>query len=488
LYYWYYQVSGGLSLIVKNHSDLSRAKDLFEPQKVTITCEGERHLGAVVGSEEHRCKYVKDKVDSWVKDVIDLSDIAKDEPQLAYSCYTKGMSHRWTYVMRTIPGIKDLLSPLEHAIANTLIPAIMGREVSATEREIIKLPVRLGGLGIPNPVETADREYRCSKEITGPLVKLILEQELSLDNLDRSEVENIKAKLMAEKEAELEQQYKVLCSKVNSRTKRAMMLAREKGASSWLNALPLKALSYTLNKQEFRDGIAMRYGWAIHDIPTLCACGSKNSVSHTLDCKKGGFVCMRHNALRDSTANLLRDAGCKDVQIEPELLPVDPKKFKKRTNTQPGARLDVSARGVWSQFERSFYDIRVTHPNCLSNIGKPVADIYVEHQKAKKSEYEERVLESEKASFNPLIFTTSGGMGPECTILYKRIAELTSSRKNEHYGSVMNYIRTRLRFAILRSTLIGIRGERGKSKSRYDVSLDEISLNLIPSANAYECR
>ena len=188
------------------------------------------------------------------------------------------------------------------------------------------------------------------------------------------------------------------------------MLAREKGASSWLNALPLKALSYTLNKQEFRDGIAMRYAWAIHDIPTICACGSKNSVPHTLDCKKGGFVCMRHNALRDSTANLLRDSGCKDVQIEPELLPVDPKKFSKRTNTQPGARLDVSARGVWSQFERSFYDIRVTHPNCLSNIGKPVADIYVEHQKAKKSEYEERVLQSEKASFTPLIFTTSGGM------------------------------------------------------------------------------
>ena len=146
------------------------------------------------------------------------------------------------------------------------------------------------------------------------------------------------------------------------------------------------------------------------------------------------------------------------------------------------------ARGVWSQFERSFYDIRVTHPNCLSNIGKPVADIYVEHQKAKKSEYQERVLQSEKASFTPLIFTTSGGMGPECTILYKRIAELTSSRKNEHYSSVMNYIRTRLRFAILRSTLIGIRGERGKSKSRHDVSLDEVSLNLIPSANAYECR
>ena len=59
-------------------------------------------------------------------------------------------------------------------------------------------------------------------------------------------------------------------------------------------------------------------------------------------------------------------------------------------------------------------------------------------------------------------------MGPECTIFYKRIAELTSSRKNEHYGSVMNYIRTRLRFAILRSTLIGI--------SRYIIKVDIMML------------
>jgi hypothetical protein len=486
--YGYHPNAGKTILIVKNHSDLSRAKDLFEPQKVTITCEGERHLGAVVGSEEYRCKYVTDKVACWVKDVEDLADIAKDEPQLAYACYTKGMSHRWTYVMRTIPGIKDLLAPLEDAIANSLIPAIMGREVSGNEREVMQLPIRFGGLGMPNPVESTDREFKCSTEMTEQLVKLILKQELTLDNLDKSAVEETKSRLRGEKESEHEKQYTIVCSKVNARTKRAMMLAREKGASSWLNALPLKSLSYTLNKQEFRDGIAMRYGWAINDIPTVCVCGSKNSVSHSLDCKKGGFVCMRHDSIRNCTANLLRDAGCKDVQIEPELLPVDPQKFKARTNTQPGARLDVSARGVWSQFERSFYDVRVTHPNCLSNIGKPVADIYIEHQNSKKVEYQERVLQSEKGSFTPLIFTTSGGMGPECSILYKRIAELTAAKKSEQYGSVMNYIRTRLRFAILRSTLIGIRGERGRSNKNFNITLDEISLNLIPEASAYECR
>ena len=88
--YGYYPNAGKTILIVKHQKDLQTAKHLFEPLKVKVTCEGERHLGAVVGSEEYRDKYVSDKAKCWVKDVEDLADIAKDEPQHAYACYTKG--------------------------------------------------------------------------------------------------------------------------------------------------------------------------------------------------------------------------------------------------------------------------------------------------------------------------------------------------------------------------------------------------------------
>ena len=167
-------------------------------------------------------------------------------------------------------------------------------------------------------------------------------------------------------------------------------------------------------------------------------------------------------------------------------MPVNEDLYHSRTNTQPAARLDVSAVGVWSRFERSMFDIRVTHPNCLSNLGKTPAQIYKEHQDLKKAEYEERVLQSEKASFTPLIFTTSGGMGPDSTILFKRLANKIAEKKLERYSHVMNHIRTGLRFAILRSTLIGIRGARGKYR-RTDVNLMEVSLNIIPRHNNYEC-
>ena len=74
----------------------------------------------------------------------------------------------------------------------------------------------------------------------------------------------------------------------------------EKGASSWLSVLPIKAIGYALNKQEFTDVICMRYGWKVKGIPTHCACGETNSVDYSLICKLGGYTSMRHNSVRDS--------------------------------------------------------------------------------------------------------------------------------------------------------------------------------------------
>ena len=76
---------------------------------------------------------------------------------------------------------------------------------------------------------------------------------------------------------------------------------------------------------------------------------------------------MRHNAIRDTAAFFLQEAKCKDVRIEPALLPVRPTSFSRKTNTQEEARLDVAAVGLYGPFERTFFDIRVTHPNCDSN-------------------------------------------------------------------------------------------------------------------------
>ena len=106
--------------------------------------------------------------------------------------------------------------------------------------------------------------------------------------------------------------------------------AMEKGASSWLSALPIKATGCALNKQEFTDAICMRYGWNVKGIPTDCACGETNSVDHSLICKLGGYTSMRHNSVRDSEAQIMKEV-CRDVQTEPTLLQINEKDHEKKS-------------------------------------------------------------------------------------------------------------------------------------------------------------
>ena len=193
---------------------------------------------------------------------------------------------------------------------------------------------------------------------------------------------------------------------------------------------------------------------------------------------------MRHNNIRDLEASFLKGI-CKDVRIEPELIPLGLTETRS-TNTSLKARLDVSAVGIWSSMERTFLDVRVMHPNSASYKDTKIEDLYVQHENEKKRTYNHRIMHVEKGSFSPLIFSTTGGMGPEATRYHKRIAELISVKRGELYSEVVNFIRTKVRVALLKSTLVAIRGERGRRRRTQNTPIEDLSLNLIPERSTYE--
>ena len=97
-----------------------------------------------------------------------------------------------------------------------------------------------------------------------------------------------------------------------------------------------------------------------------------------------------------------------------------------------------------------------------------------------------RILTVEKGSFSPLVYTTFGGWAPQAVRYHKRLAELIAAKQNEEYHHVINHIRTRVRFSLLRSVLIAIRGQRGK-RQRDLKPISSVSFNMIPEASSYEC-
>ena len=99
-----------------------------------------------------------------------------------------------------------------------------------------------------------------------------------------------------------------------------MELAKEKGTSSWLEALPVQEHDFSLSKSEFRDGLCLRYGWTPARLPETCVCGKAFVTVHALSCPTGGLPSIRHNEMRDLLALSLSEV-CSDVATEPYLNP-----------------------------------------------------------------------------------------------------------------------------------------------------------------------
>ena len=115
-------------------------------------------------------------MDDWVGQVVKLAEFAATQPQACYAAHTFCFKHKWTYYLRTLPDIDELLEPLERAIRDALIPPITGHICITSEGELLALPVRKGGLRLENPVERAGFEHAMSLHVTAPLVKQIVSQ------------------------------------------------------------------------------------------------------------------------------------------------------------------------------------------------------------------------------------------------------------------------------------------------------------------------
>ena len=157
--------------------------------------------------------------------------------------------------MRTINISSSIFQPLEEVIHHKFIPALTGQASSSPEvRKLMSLPTCHGGLNIVNPVELAERQLSASKVMTAPLKKMIIEQS---EQFNKPQLQSVKSSLHREKcqfNAAKAEQVK---REIPATLQRAMDLGSEKGASTWLTALPLQEQGFTLNKQEFQDALCL---------------------------------------------------------------------------------------------------------------------------------------------------------------------------------------------------------------------------------------
>ena len=392
---------------------------------------------------------------------------------------------RWNYLLRVVDwetlSSAELLQPLESAIQSQFIPAITGQAPPGKQvRDLLALPVRLGGLGLQNPINMAKEQHTASQQICAPLVDRIVHQEHYLGECHTVQ-QSTKARLRSHKRTQQKEEAKNLQNQLPSTLQRSMELSQEKGASTWLTSLPIDDHGFALHKSAFRDALSLRYGWSLQNPPSHCTCSHPFSIDHSLTCKTGGFPAIRHNEVCDITASLLSEV-CHGVTIEPHLQPLTGEVMSHSSAIiDDGARLDVAMYGFWGgRFEKAFVDVRVFNPCAQSNRWSPLASVYRRHEQEKRRHYEQRVREVEHATFTPLVMSVTGGMGKAATTFYKRLASMISEKRNNEYSQTVNWIRCKLSFALLRASIMSIRGARSsRHRAAFETTQGPIDLQLM---------
>lgn len=150
--------------------------------------------------------------------------------------------------------------------------------------KLLSLPVKFGGIGLSNPTTTAERHHHRSSSCTSVLSDAIISTDTKWVYLDHYRHLNEMREEGQRKNA-LHHQVNLdrLTTKMTPKCKRSTL--RSQSTGSWLSIIPSRVSGLSLSKEEFRDGIALRYGLNIPNLPKKCDSYGNNSPrcmpSHT---------------------------------------------------------------------------------------------------------------------------------------------------------------------------------------------------------------
>ena len=153
---------------------VEEARQLFDGTGVSVTTDGLRYLGSPIGSDEYTGKYARSSDAQWSANVKACADVAESQPHAAYHVFVSALQRQWSYALRVTEFPDGGLSALDDIIDKAFIPALLGHGEGHQARQLLALPVRNGGLGLPIPSSVAPEDFTASQYITECYVRMLL--------------------------------------------------------------------------------------------------------------------------------------------------------------------------------------------------------------------------------------------------------------------------------------------------------------------------
>ena len=150
--------------------------------------------------------------------------------------------------MRTIDSFEDYVDPIQEGIDDLLLPNLFGQSEPLPDevRLLVTLTMAQRGLGMPDLRADAPQQFAASKSITTAHVDSITSQRTFMAP-GESSTEELKRHHRQLKMARDNEKLESIDSTPSLDLLRLVNQLRDKGASSWLNAMPFADQGLALN-------------------------------------------------------------------------------------------------------------------------------------------------------------------------------------------------------------------------------------------------
>ena len=366
------------------------------------------------------------------------------------------------------------------ALADTFLPALFSPPdptgqvpASPVERTLTALPVKVAGLGVPDPTATAQPSHQASVAMSELVTQDLLgssPEPFSLKAHARV-VKDVREAATAARLAAAQATLQTISQA--SPAARKGCLERAQVTGLWLSVTPMEDTNTLLSPVEFRDALCLRYDLPPVDLPSHCdGCKKAFDARHAFSCSHGGLLIHRHNEMVVELAELSKMAFTPSaVRAEPRILPGKAAKAPvdladcehKPSPTDPSLkdRGDLLVRGLWHHGTDCIIDVSLV--DCAST-GRTIRNVTTDsalraREKAKKKKYLAR-CEAMRRHFAPFVMSTDGVLAAEAKQLLHHLSHRLAAKWAKPYSVVRFHVNARLSIALARAASHCLRGSR----------------------------
>jgi len=369
----------------------------------TLKSTGLKALGSFLGPLEHRKTFLQAKIDKLTA----ILDAIRDLPKQYALLLLRGSLHLLLrHLLRQLSptGLGDLWIVIDTLIEDA-IRTLCTRDPQDTtatfQRTMIAIPVRNGGLGIPNHAQLFETLYEAAFRASAPRITKI-QPTFAFPHFQSTL--SAKETLIAVSDALVRDLQTLPAAYQKARLENTSFLGRQ-----WLRVMPTQK-HHLIADPELTEALRTRLLIPCRPIDTACThCGATPRISHEDVCRGANRRWIaRHDQI---TRAFIKTLSCRsDLQVAGE--PESPE--------NNSLRADFS---VLIGTSRYYYDVQVVAINKDSARDDPFETLR-EAANAKRRKYS-----ALGAFFEPLIFSAGGLMEEQSAQAYKGLQKLLGRAK-----------------------------------------------------------